>query len=83
MFTLMDSFYNDKKNHFSCSCDNVNTFNELMGQLNDTANEELSCKDNNTGTEAKIFEAFGTPRMALERTLKVRAMQILTYTCII
>ena len=72
-----------RKNHFSCSCDTVNTFNELMGQLNDTANEDLSCKDNNTGMEVKIFEAFGTPRMALERTLKVRAMQTLTYTCII
>ena len=67
-----------KNNRFECSCDNVNTFGELMGQLNDTANIGLSCKDDDIG-EVEIFEAFGTPGMALESRLKVRALNKLTY----
>ena len=53
----------------------MNSFGELMGQLNDTANQDLTCKNNDTGEEIKIFEAFGTPGMALESTLEVRALQ--------
>ena len=56
----------------------MNTFGELMGQLNDTANIGLSCKDDDIG-EVEIFEAFGTPGMALESRLKVRALNKLTY----
>ena len=58
-------------NRFDC-CDNMNTFRELMGQLNHTGNDGLSCKNDDTGTMVEIFEAFGTPGMALKSKLKVK-----------
>ena len=74
--TLISRPHKGRENRFDCTCDNVDTFGELMGQLNHTANKDLSCK--NKKTEVKIFEAFGTPGMALESTLEVRAPQKLT-----
>ena len=66
-------------NRFDCSCDNVNTFGELMGQLNHTASNGrgrgLSCKNDDTGKMVEIFEYLGTPGMKLASTLKVRTLQ--------
>ena len=75
--TLISRPHKGRENRFNCSCNNLDTFGELMGQLNHTANNGLSCKDDDIG-EVEIFEAFGTPRMALESTLEVGALQKLT-----
>ena len=78
MLTLNHASHGRRENCSNCSCDNVKTFGELMGQLNDTANKDLSCYDDETGVNVTVFDAFGTPGMVLESTLKVRPLQKLT-----